>query len=112
MVVENGKKLRETLSGLSYRVEVALATGVYNDDYFASLKDPVVEKRPGEDQYIYSAGLFKTYEEVTAFVKELESEGYENLRIRPYINGIPLADDEVPYRVGSYPDLLRWISGK
>jgi outer membrane protein OmpA-like peptidoglycan-associated protein len=109
---EEGAKLREKLRGLSYRIELATATGVYNDDAFANLSGAVAEKRADEQLYYYCAGLFKQYTEATDFMKELESEGYKNLKIRPYINGVPLADEEVPYHVGSYPDLLRWIAGK
>lgn len=104
--------LHARLNDLSYRIEVAQTTGLFADPAFGNLKDIMVEVHPTEEKAFFLCGLYKKWSKAKEILEKLILSSFPNATIRPYVNGLPLAPEEVPDYLEKYPDLLRWLANK
>ena len=107
-----GDSLRTALQGLSYRVEVASVNTVFSNPVFEAQSDLMVEKESGGKVVHYTCGLHKNWGSAKLEQERLTKIGFETCLIKPYLNGVPLTEDQAPAFLDQFPDLLRWIAGK
>ncbi len=110
MATPQGAGFLEVSKGLSYRILITEASGVYNDDNYTALPDAMVEKGFTEKNYRYTAGLFKTFDPAFSYCKELVEIGYREARVVPYLNGVKIQEDDIAPLLTNYPDLLKYVA--
>lgn len=102
-----------TIEGLTWRVEIASAQGLYGDPAFIILPDLMAEQLRGGDRSArYCAGLFSTYEEAKAFSKTLSEKGLAEGKPHPYLNGIRMNEEEITSFLDTFPDLVRYLADR
>lgn len=110
MQASEGESLRNNLIGLSYRIEVAVAGGPFNQPAYVTLPDLCIEIPESVGQYHYTAGLFNNYSDARAFRDKVGKQNFPKTIIQPYVNGIRLNQEQITRLLDDYPDLIRFVA--
>ncbi|MBR9919642.1 MAG: OmpA family protein [Bacteroidetes bacterium] len=94
-----------SVKGLSYKVQISAQRQMYQGDALLRYPHAMVEKEPGSDIYQYTVGLYQTFNSVEQLRKDLESNGFLDAFIVPYINGVRVSPADVRNYTNAYPDL-------
>ena len=94
-----------TTKGLSYKVQISAQRQMYQGDALQRYPHAMIEREPGSDIYLYTVGLYQTFNSVEQLRKDLESNGFLDAFIVPYINGQRVQAADVRNYTSAYPDL-------
>jgi outer membrane protein OmpA-like peptidoglycan-associated protein len=101
-----------SLSGLSYKVQVAALRSMYDSDIIIKYDDSMLEKDSNESLMRYTVGLYNSYSRARQLKNDLQSkDGVKSAFIVPYINGIrvdPVTAESLSLK---YPDLSNFVKG-
>jgi outer membrane protein OmpA-like peptidoglycan-associated protein len=96
-------------AGVSFKVEIAVARQILNNDDLGMYTDLMIESQPGSGAFRYTAGWSKQFATAKALRDELEKRGFEGTTVVAYINGIRISKAEAVGIVKKYPELARYI---
>lgn len=111
MAASGTQRLDETLSGLSYKVDVATTRQIMTNDALAMFSDLMIETQPGTGAYRYTAGIYKQYAEAAQLRKELQNQGFADAAVVATLNGIRISKAEAVALLKKYPDLVGYVKG-
>jgi outer membrane protein OmpA-like peptidoglycan-associated protein len=109
MSAEGAEFFEEMNKGVSYRVQIASTRQILGGDEVMMFGDLLVESSGGSGQYIWSAGLYKTYASANELRNDLTAQGFQDAKIIAALNGVRLTKDAAKILVKSYPDLVFWL---
>jgi tetratricopeptide (TPR) repeat protein len=109
MSADGAEFFEEMNKGLSYRVQIASTRQILGGDEVMMFGDLLVESSGGSGQYIWSAGLYKTFLSAADLRNELAAQGFQDTRIVAALNGVRLSKDAAKLLVKTYPDLTFWL---
>lgn len=98
-----------TLKGLSYKIEVARTRQMYKGDVIRQYESGVVEKGMLDNEYLYTIGLYDTYNEAKQMKGQLVRRGIIDAKILPYMNDELLSREQVETLKDVYPDLMEYL---
>lgn len=101
-------KYRTWLDGLSYKIQIAAARQMLQNNLLLKYPYATVEKNFEKNYYLYTLGLFKTYKEAYKLKRELQIGGAPNAFIVAYINGFRISRQESKKLFDEYPDLKNY----
>lgn len=100
----------ERREDLSYRVRFAVIDQLYKGDLIGKYDDPSIEKQVSDDNYSYSSGLFKVFDDALSHLAEIKEEGFLEAQIVAYLRGQKLdvqnLDNDL---ILQYPDLRNYL---
>jgi outer membrane protein OmpA-like peptidoglycan-associated protein/tetratricopeptide (TPR) repeat protein len=97
--------------GLLYRVEFANTRQVLTSDALSLLTDVMVELPTGGGAYRYLAGAERTYAKAQPIKKDLEAQGFKDVVIVAYVDGIRIERNEAARLLKKHPDLSGYMRG-
>ena len=102
----------QMLSGLSYRVEVAVVPGLLENEILITYPHPMMELIQGANgnEYRYTVGWYRTFASSYELMNEVIKSGNENVKIVAYFNGLPLNHNYASSIVDQYPDLSNFLN--
>jgi outer membrane protein OmpA-like peptidoglycan-associated protein len=109
MLNQTASDYLERSNGLSYRLLITSTPGLYNHSILKQFDDCVTEKTPEDLSVKYLVGLEKSFGDILRIQQQLYSAGFKKSRIVPYINDLPLPENEVANWFDKYPDLRRYL---
>lgn len=104
-------QLTKNYQGLTYKIQIASTTQLFDDDVLNLLPDPKVEKRMTESRYIYTIGTYRFYNSAVEFESELAKLNIEKSKVIPYIDGERIDDAQGMSLIEAYPDLQEYFEG-
>jgi len=110
MSSSKGKYFRNAIKGLSYKVQVAEIKQNYNSSLILDYPNAMVESKANSPYYLYSLGLYQTFDSADLLQKDLQRIGITTAKIVPYIDGIRVMQSEFKSQSSTYPDLLNYIN--
>lgn len=106
-----GDNLAKSYQGLTYKIQIASTTQLFDDEILDQLPDPKVEKRMVENRYLYTIGTYPLYSSAKEFNKELVKLDLRDTKILPYIDGERIDDARGMSLIEEYPDLQYYYDG-
>jgi len=106
-----GGNLAKSYKGLTYKIQIASTTQLFDDEILDQLPDPKVEKRMVENRYLYTVGTYRVFSSADEFRKELTKLNLTNTKIHPYIDGERIDDARAILLIEKYPDLQYYFEG-
>ena len=91
--------------GLSYRIKVASTNQMYKDEIIRAYTTGIISKSIESDKYLYTIGLFDSFEDANYFNEDLISQGFQKGEIIPFDNGVEINKSEINQLLEKYPDL-------
>ena len=117
-IINNGIKENKriaydkSLTGLSYKIQVAALRSMYDSDIIIKYSDAMLEKNSDESLMRYTVGLYDTYSRARQLKNDLQSkDGVKSAFIVPYIDGVrvdPVTAESLSLK---YPDLSNFVQG-
>ncbi len=111
--VQKDNKLRtfyQLRRGLTYRVEFIVLDQLFKGDLIGQYPDPCVQKRADRKEYQYCSGIFKTFADALDHLSVIKAEGFEEARITPYLDGLPVDSNQLSEQMTDrYPDLREFV---
>ena len=104
-------QLVKNYEGLTYKIQIASTTQLFDDEVLNLLPDPKVEKRMTESRYIYTIGTYRFYSSAIAFKSELAKLDIEKSKVIPYLDGERIDDAQGLSLIEKYPDLQEYFEG-
>jgi outer membrane protein OmpA-like peptidoglycan-associated protein len=100
--------------GLSYRVYFLNTQQMFTEDILGMFTDISIERFlvNGNNQYNYFAGLSKEAAPMIQLRDDLRAQGFQNVRIVPFMFGREITREEAAHLRRLYPDLTRYLSVK
>ena len=98
------------VEGLSYKVKFKDSYFLMTDDLLGRFNDSGIDYDPKDKTYIYTVGIYKTYDDALVLFNQLLSLNYQNSEIIPYINGIVIPDDELIFYAKKYNDIINFMN--
>lgn len=99
----------KTAQGLSYKLQIATTSQMYSGELFFRYPHAMIEKDLVEGDYLYTVGLYKTFNSARQLQQDLIRNGAIESRVVPYIDGVRLEDSQVGSLVKDYPDLQNYL---
>ncbi|MGK0388699.1 MAG: outer membrane protein OmpA-like peptidoglycan-associated protein [Maribacter sp.] len=100
----------KSLSGLSYKIQVAALRSMYDSDIIIKYSDAMLEKNSDESLMRYTVGLYDTYSRARQLKNDLQSkDGVKSAFVVPYIDGVrvdPVTAESLSLK---YPDLSNFV---
>ena len=110
MASNKGLFYKRAIKGLSYKVQVAEIKQNYNSSIIVDFPDATVETTANSKYYRYSVGLYQTFESAEILRKNLIRQGVTIAKVVPYVNGLPLSQQEWESQTTNFPDLMNFIA--
>ena len=104
-------QLMQSYQGLTYKIQIASTTQLFDDDVLNNLPDPKVEKHMTENRYLYTIGTYRFYSSAVEFKSELIKLDIKNTKVIPYIDGERIDDARGLALIEKYPDLQYYFEG-
>lgn len=104
-------QLVKNYKGLTYKIQIASTTQLFDDDVLNQLPDPKVEKQMKESRYIYTIGTYRFFNSAVEFKSELVKLDIKDSKVIPYINGERIGDARGLSLIEKYPDLQEYFEG-
>jgi hypothetical protein len=104
-------QLTKNYQGLTYKIEIASTTQLFDDEILNQLPDPKVEKRMTESRYSYTIGTYRFYNSAVEFKSELAKLDINESKVIPYVNGERIGDAQGMSLIEKYPDLQEYYEG-
>ncbi len=102
-------QLNKNYQGLTYKIQIASTTQLFDDEVLNQLPDPKVEKRMTESRYLYTIGTYRFYNSAVEFKSELAKLDIKESKVIPYINGERIGDAQGLSLIEKYPDLQEYF---
>jgi len=99
----------KSIEGLSYKLQIASTPQMNSNDMLLRYPNPMIEKEPGTNNYLYTVGLYKTFKSASLLQQDLIRNGAEDTRVIPYVDGIRLEESQVASLAKDYPDLENFL---
>lgn len=107
---ERLSKYYEIIDGLSYRIEFVTLDQLYKGDLLSKYSDSIIERNPESRNYQYCSGLFKDFDDALKHLSIIRSEGFQDAKVIPYLNGIRLSGLKMDENLlEQYPDLRNYM---
>jgi len=104
-------QLDELTGGLSYKVEAATTRQILTNDALNMFGDLMIETQPGVGTYRYTAGWTKQYKDAAKLAQEIKAQGFTEVSVIAYANGLRISRAEAVGLVKKYPDLAAFVKG-
>jgi hypothetical protein len=108
----HGIKFSELRHGLYYSVQIASITQILQNQEIDGIDEMFIEVDNTQGNYQYMAGMFPMFKESEIMLSQMRSIGFHDAKIIPYLNGIRIAERDLPKLAKQYPDLLFLLAGK
>lgn len=99
----------KTSQGLSYKLQIATTSQMYSGELFFRYPHAMIEKDPVEGDYLYTVGLYKTFNSARQLQQDLIRNGAIEYQVVPYLDGVRLDDTEAGSLLKDYPDLQNYL---
>lgn len=104
-----GTRFNTLQDQLVYRIQIASTQHLYQHDVFDDYQDALVHYDPAARTYQYFIGMETMYDNAATIRDRLQSEGFPQAFIIPYIEGRQLVPGEASQYLERFPDLLNFI---
>ncbi|MFN8304492.1 MAG: OmpA family protein [Saprospiraceae bacterium] len=111
MAAAGTAQLDELTKGLSYKVEAATTRQILTNDALSMFGDLMIETQPGVGTYRYTAGWTKQYKDAAKLAQEIKAQGFAEVSVIAYANGLRISRAEAVGLVKKYPDLAAFVKG-
>ncbi len=111
-VDDKNKLLDQLLNGISFKVQVKIATQVYKDEILDRYDHAMVEKRADNDKYIYSVGWSKEFAEIRELSEKIKNEDFDQSQVIAYYKGGRISNSEAQGLSEFYPELKTYLKFK
>ena len=106
---EKGSFYKKSITGISYKVEIASIKNMYHSDLILVYENAMVESKGNSEFYKYTVGLYKTFLSSKQLLQEIKGQGIENAKIVPYLDGRRILPFEMEKVAKEYPDLFSYM---
>lgn len=106
---ERGQRLKRVEEGLSYRVQIASAKQMYQNQVLLIYNDSMIEKESDTEYYRYTLGLYESHTDARTLVKDLADYSINGAFIVPFLEGQRIPKERLLDYAKHYPDLLNFI---
>ena len=96
---------RQTYNGVVFRIEVARANQMYDNQKILTLDNVIIEKESASNSYIYTVGNCFTYDQALDLRKALAEVGIDELKMHVYLDGIRLSEIQIQNLKDKYPEI-------
>ena len=97
-------------SGLYYKISLTSTKQMYKNPIIRQETDIMIDKEPGNDDYLYTVGLFESYTAARAAKSKLTMDKqYSNVSIEPYINGRQVLRSKIAAYQTRYADIANFL---
>ncbi len=103
------KLYRTIIKGLTYKIQVKEGDFLFLVDLLNKYQDSSIEKDVAHKKYYYTVGLYKEYISAKDLYKKLLADGYNNIKIIPYIDGVRIDKKDILIKAKTYTDLVNYI---
>lgn len=105
------KVLEDYKTGLAYKVEFAQTRQILNSDAAAMFSDLMIEKDAFNGAFRYTAGWFRQFQQALPLKADLLKQGFSDVQVIAYLNGIRISKADAVALLKKYPDLNGFIRG-
>ncbi len=103
------EEYKSSISGLSYKVEIAKVNQLYQNEILSKYDDATIEKNLNDNSYQYTLGLYNRYNTVRVLKDQLVLGEFKNAKVIPYVNGLRINESNIENYTIEYPDLQMYI---
>ena len=103
------KLYRTIIKGLTYKIQVKEGDFLFIVDLLKKYKDSSIEKDLAKNKYYYTVGLYKEYVSAKDLYKTLKKDGYNDIKIIPYIDGVRIEKKDILKEAKKYLDLVNYL---
>jgi outer membrane protein OmpA-like peptidoglycan-associated protein len=114
MRAEGQSSYLDLTEGLSYRVQFLSTNQMFTDDVLGMFTDLSIERNVinSVNQYRYQLGLVKDVGAAVTIRDDIKAQGFEKVRIVPYLYGKEINREEAALMRIVYPDLSKYLALK
>ncbi len=95
---------------LSYKIGIIITSQMYRGKLLSMYNDATIERDAETGLYLYTIGLYDTYAKALQVSRDLKRDGWVDVRIWPYVNGMRVKDEALNLHVAEFPDIKNVIS--
>ncbi len=103
------KLYKTIIKGLTYKIQVKEGDFLFLIDLLKKYKDSSIEKDLAKNKYYYTVGLYKEYISAKDLYKTLKKDGYNDIKIIPYIDGVRIEKKDILKEAKKYLDLVNYL---
>ena len=103
------KLYRTIIKGLTYKIQIKEGDFLFLVDLLKKYKDSSIEKDLAKNKYYYTVGLYKEYVSAKDLYKTLKKDGYNDIKIIPYIDGVRIEKKDILKEAKTYLDLVNYL---
>lgn len=97
-------------SGLYYKISLTSTKQMYKNTIIRKESDIMIDKEPGNDNYLYTVGLYNSYTEARGAKSRLtRDKQYSNVSIEPYIDGRQVSRSRIAGYQSRYQDIANFL---
>jgi outer membrane protein OmpA-like peptidoglycan-associated protein/tetratricopeptide (TPR) repeat protein len=94
----------------TFKLQIALVNRLYQGAVLSSFNDVAIEEHAETGLYAYTIGLYDNYSDALRTKRVLEREGFADVTIVPYVDGIRIEMEDIVHFVNQHPDLKNIIN--
>ncbi len=98
--------------GLTFRVKMTKVNQMLKNEIISKYQDIIIEKNGDDDQYTYTCGNFKNYNDAIIRRNELLREKIFDSDIWAYYKGMKVESDQHEMLSGMYPEFKKYLNSK
>ncbi len=106
------KSFRDKVKGLHFRVVVTESRQMYDNVIILGQEHVIIEKEGNDRNYYYSVGLFDNYLDALDLKNVLIRNGFLDIRMKAYLDGKQLNDNDVISLKDLHPELSEFINNE
>ncbi len=110
MQSDTDNRRKNTIKGLSYKVQVAATKQLYSNSELLDYSDIMVEANGDSETLYYTVGLYRTAASAIQLKEDLVTKGINVPKIIPYINGVRVSKAEAQKLASKYSDLNNYLA--
>jgi outer membrane protein OmpA-like peptidoglycan-associated protein len=97
---------------LSYKIQLIMMNQMYRGKLLSYYNDATVERDEETGLYVYTIGLYDSFNKALQVSRDLERDGWTDVSVAPYINGLRIREEDFVYYVNDFPDLGNMMNYK
>lgn len=98
--------------GLTFRVKMTKVNQMLKNEIISKYQDIIIEKNGDDDQYTYTSGNFKNYNDAIIRRNELLREKIFDANIWAYYKGMKVESDQHEMLSDMYPEFKKYLNSK
>ena len=98
-----------TISDLAYKIQIAKTKQIFKADVIREYSSGIIEKKYNADSYIYTLGVFDTYNQARNLKSELLRKGIIDAKVVPYINDQAINNEQIQALKDRFTDLNEYL---